>query len=64
MLLGASRKRFIGTLGSAPQARDRTAGSVAVALHAITQGVQILRVHDTVETQQAMHLQMAMADQI
>ena len=63
ILLGASRKRFIGTIGQAPEARDRTAGSVAVALHGIAQGVQILRVHDTFETSQAMRLQLAMARQ-
>ncbi len=64
VLLGASRKRFIGTLANAPRARDRTAGSIAVALHGVTQGVQILRVHDTVETRQALRLQMAMAEQL
>lgn len=63
ILLGASRKRFIGTIGNAVEAKDRMAGSVAVALHGITAGVQILRVHDTFETRQAMSLQMAMAGQ-
>jgi len=64
ILLGASRKRFIGTLGNAPEARDRMAGSVAVALHGVAAGVQFLRVHDTFETRQAVSLQMAMAEQI
>lgn len=59
VLLGASRKRFIGSIGNAPQARDRMAGSVAIALHAIRQGMQILRVHDTLETRQAISLHMA-----
>lgn len=63
ILLGASRKRFIGTLGNAPEAKDRMAGSVAVALHGIAAGVQILRVHDTYQTRQALSLQMAMAEQ-
>jgi dihydropteroate synthase len=61
ILLGASRKRFIGTLSGAAEPRDRVAGSVAVALHALNQGVQILRVHDTVETRQAMSLHEAMS---
>lgn len=61
VLLGASRKRFIGTLGAAPAAKDRLGGSVAVALEAVRQGVQILRVHDTYETKQAIDLQMAMS---
>ncbi len=59
ILLGASRKRFIGTLGNAPEARDRMPGSVAIALHGIRQGMQILRVHDTFATRQAMSLHMA-----
>lgn len=56
ILLGASRKRFIGTLGHAPKARDRAPGSIAVALAAIAQGVQILRVHDVAEHAQAIAL--------
>lgn len=59
VLLGASRKRFIGTLGNAPDAQDRMPGSVAIALHGIRQGVQILRVHDTLATRQAVSLHMA-----
>lgn len=59
ILLGASRKRFIGTIGKADTAPDRMAGSVAVALHGVRQGVQILRVHDTFETRQATDLEMA-----
>ncbi len=60
ILLGASRKRFIGTLSGTDAARDRVAGSIAVALHGVTQGVHMLRVHDTVETRQAVSLQQAM----
>lgn len=56
VLLGASRKKFIGTLGNAPQAEDRAVGSVAVALAAIAQGIQIIRAHDVAETRQAMVL--------
>ena len=56
ILLGASRKGFIGKLGNAPEARNRAPGSVAVALAAVAQGVQILRVHDVVETRQALTL--------
>ena len=60
VLLGASRKRFIGTLAGAAGPGDRMAGSVAVALHAVTQGVQLLRVHDVMETRQALSLQEAL----
>lgn len=56
ILLGASRKRFIGTLGNVPEAQDRAPGSVAVALAAIAQGVQIIRAHDVAEHAQAIAL--------
>lgn len=60
IMLGASRKRFIGAIGKASKARDRMAGSVAVALHGVAAGVQFLRVHDTTETKQATRLAIAM----
>jgi dihydropteroate synthase len=56
ILLGVSRKRFIGTIGDAPEAADRAPGSIAVGLAGLAQGVQILRVHDVAETAQAMRL--------
>jgi dihydropteroate synthase len=56
ILLGASRKRFIGTIGGAERAEDRAPGSIAVGLAGLAQGVQILRVHDVAETAQALHL--------
>ncbi len=60
ILLGASRKRFIGTISGAEVARERMAGSVAVALFAARQGAQILRVHDVYETRQALELELAL----
>lgn len=59
ILLGVSRKRFIGTIGNAPEADQRAPGSVAVAMAGISQGVQILRVHDVADTAQALALHMA-----
>lgn len=56
ILLGASRKRFIGTIGQAPQADQRAPGSMAVALAGVAQGAQIMRVHDVYETRQALKL--------
>lgn len=56
VLFAASRKRFIGTIGAAPVAADRVAGSLAVALEALRQGAQVLRVHDVKETRQAVAL--------
>ena len=58
ILLGASRKRFIGTLGGG-DVNDRVSGSVAVALFAARRGVQILRVHDIFATRQALDLEWA-----
>lgn len=59
ILLGASRKRFIGTISGAAEASDRVSGSVAVALFAARRGVQFLRVHDIVATKQALDLEWA-----
>ena len=56
ILLGVSRKRFIGTIGNEPDAAARAPGSIAVGLAALAQGVQILRVHDVAETVQAVRL--------
>jgi dihydropteroate synthase len=56
LLLGASRKKFIGTIGMAENAKDRAPGSIAVGLAALGQGVQILRVHDVAQTAQAVAL--------
>ena len=56
ILLGVSRKGMIKTIGNAPNAQDRMAGSIAVALAALEQGVQIFRVHDVAETKQAFAL--------
>ncbi len=56
ILLGASRKRFIGTIGQEPKANARAPGSIAVALASVSQGVQIVRVHDVAETVQALRL--------
>ena len=60
VLLGVSRKRFIGEIGGAPEAKDRLGGSLAVALHGASQGVHILRVHDTEATLQALRLYAAL----
>jgi len=54
VLLGASRKSFIGRLSGTKDPKKRMGGSLAAALAAITQGVQLLRVHDVEETSQAL----------
>ncbi len=58
VLLGASRKSFIGRLdpeGGAEPA-DRLGGSLAVAVQGADAGVQIIRVHDVAETVQAVRV--------
>lgn len=56
ILLGASRKRFIGTIGKTEQADTRLPGSLGVGLAALSHGIQLLRVHDVPETIQAIAL--------
>jgi dihydropteroate synthase len=53
VLLGASRKTFIGKLLGVPPA-ERLPGSLAAALIGADQGVQIVRVHDVAATRQAL----------
>jgi dihydropteroate synthase len=56
ILFGASRKRFIGTVAGVPVPADRVPGSTIVALEALRQGAQVIRVHDMAETRQALSL--------
>ena len=46
LLLGVSRKGFVGHVTGIKQADQRDAASAAIGLWAISQGVQMLRVHD------------------
>ncbi len=61
VMLGISRKSMIARLSSGEPPDGRLAGSLAAALFAIQQGVQILRVHDVAETRQALALWQAIA---
>jgi dihydropteroate synthase len=56
VLVGASRKSFIGRLSRGEPADRRLAGSIAAALAAAEAGAQILRVHDVAETAQALRV--------
>ena len=56
ILIGVSRKKFIKTVAGLKENDDRVPGSIALALFARSQGVQIFRVHDVKETVQAMKL--------
>lgn len=62
VLLGASRKRFIGTLSGEAEAARRMPGSLAVALAGVAQGMQMIRVHDVAETRQALSLWQAVTE--
>ncbi len=56
ILLGVSRKRFIGTIGQAEAAEDRAPGTLAVTLAGLAQGVQMHRVHDVADIAQGIRL--------
>ena len=56
LVIGVSRKRFIGEIGGEPVAARRFPGSFAAGLYAARQGASILRVHDVAETVQALRV--------
>jgi dihydropteroate synthase len=62
LLLGLSRKSFIGTLLGA-KVNERLPASLACATLAIVGGAQIIRTHDVAETVQAMRLTEALLAQ-
>jgi dihydropteroate synthase len=55
LLVGASRKRFIDAVAPAPPDR-RLGGSIAAHVLAVLNGAKLIRVHDVVETVQAMRI--------
>jgi len=62
VLLGVSRKGFIGAVGGgAPPPSDRLGGSIAGALAGAAAGVAAVRVHDVRETAQALKVWSAIA---
>lgn len=61
VMLGLSRKGLIGSVGGAVAPKERMPGSVAGALYGVSQGVQIVRVHDVAATRQALATWQAMA---
>jgi dihydropteroate synthase len=56
LVIGVSRKGFIGEIGGALAPSARIPGTIACNLAALDQGVRILRVHDVAETVQAVAL--------
>lgn len=53
ILIGASRKRFLGELTHESDPDKRAAASIGAALWAASQGADVIRVHDVQETVQA-----------
>ena len=62
LLVGVSRKGFIGKLSACEPPAVRLPGSLAAALACVGQGAQILRVHDVAETAQALKVALALRD--
>jgi len=56
LLMGASRKSFIGKLVGNGPPESRVAGSLACACLAVAAGVQLIRAHDVAETIQALRM--------
>jgi dihydropteroate synthase len=61
IVLGVSRKSTIARLSRGEPPEERLPGSLAAALFAVQQGIQILRVHDVAETRQALAVWRAIA---
>jgi dihydropteroate synthase len=61
IVVGVSRKSTIARLSRGEPPKARLPGSLAAALAAVQQGVQILRVHDVAETRQALAVWRAIA---
>lgn len=54
VMVGASRKRFIGEITDTPDPARRVFGSVGAAVSAYERGARIFRVHDVAATRQAL----------
>ncbi len=56
VLVGTSRKSFLGALAGGAPVTDRLEGSLATAVHAVAQGARMVRVHDVEPTVQALRI--------
>ncbi len=54
LLVGASRKSFVGRVANEPNPRARLAGGLAAHVWAVLHGAAIIRTHDVAETRQAL----------
>ena len=64
LLIGVSRKSFIGKITDQDIPATRIQGSIAAAQICIDQGAQIIRVHDVEETQQALSVWQAIVEKV
>jgi len=60
MVVGASRKSFLGRIAGQPEPYHRLAASLAAGLFALGQGAHVLRVHDVAETVRALRVWQAL----
>ena len=56
VVVGASRKSFLGTILNSPDPSNRAAGSIACAVAAVLQGARIIRTHDVADTVDAVRV--------
>jgi dihydropteroate synthase len=54
IMVGVSRKRFVGELSGVSQASDRVFGTVGANVAALMRGARVFRVHDVAENRQAL----------
>ena len=60
VLVGASRKKFLGTITGVQQAKERVFGTVATTVLAYGKGATLFRVHDV----RANHEALAVAEDV
>ena len=63
VMIGVSRKSFIGRLARVAGPADRLAGTVMATAVALSRGVQLHRVHDAADIRQALAVWQAVADE-
>ena len=62
IMLGTSRKSFISGICGDSETDERLGGSLSSVLWGLSQDVQMFRVHDVLETRQAMDVYQAILD--
>jgi dihydropteroate synthase len=54
LVVGTSRKSFLGRIAGRPEAKDRVAGTIATNVLALARGASVFRVHDVAESRDAL----------